>query len=285
MTIIRAYVVIYAIAIAILAVLLWTLAWFQRRVGVRRAVRVVSVTISIACVMTLFWFLVRSPSSDEHRWRRAGYDETGYIDDPSPTVAQRLAARLGNRDTLIVVSLSGGGSRAAYFAALVLERLSTVMLPGPNGSQVPLTSQIDAISTVSGGSLAGAYFAAHAPVGNSVTAHDWQSFFATFKNAMAHDYEADVATQVLSVRRAPSFTLGRRNVAETLTESFDRQLSRGPSLTFAVSSAAKRREPRFSSSIPPTSAIFRRSRSPITNGYSRPPSIRRTRCEISGRFT
>jgi len=59
----------------------------------------------------------------------------------------------GRGDVLMILSLSGGGSRAAYFAGQVMLRLQEVY------PDIDLLKQIDVISAVSGGSLAAAYYA------------------------------------------------------------------------------------------------------------------------------
>lgn len=58
-------------------------------------------------------------------------------------------------DTLVVVTASGGGTRAAALELAVLRGLDQVA--APNGQ--PLTNEIDVISSVSGGSVTAAYFA------------------------------------------------------------------------------------------------------------------------------
>jgi NTE family protein len=54
-----------------------------------------------------------------------------------------------NEDTLVLLALSGGGSRAAYFSSSVMLSLG----------KIDLLKQIDVISSVSGGSLPAAYYA------------------------------------------------------------------------------------------------------------------------------
>ncbi len=61
----------------------------------------------------------------------------------------------GNDGTLFILALSGGGSRAAYFSAQVMLALQN--LPGKNNKN--LLESVDAISSVSGGSLPAAYYA------------------------------------------------------------------------------------------------------------------------------
>lgn len=58
----------------------------------------------------------------------------------------------GNPDVLVLLALSGGGSRAAYFSSAVMFRLQTVF------PEINLLKEVDAISSVSGGSLPAAYY-------------------------------------------------------------------------------------------------------------------------------
>ena len=71
------------------------------------------------------------------------------------------SAFLGDdREPLVALAISGGGSRSAYYAAGVMEQLSRIPAPGdPRGRSVLDCVRI--ISTVSGGGLPGAYFALH----------------------------------------------------------------------------------------------------------------------------
>lgn len=59
-------------------------------------------------------------------------------------------------ELLLGVCISGGGSRSAYFMASVLEQLATV--PVDADSTRNLLDEVDVISSVSGGSLASAYY-------------------------------------------------------------------------------------------------------------------------------
>jgi len=58
----------------------------------------------------------------------------------------------GNQDVLVMLALSGGGSRAAYLSALVMTTLQ-------HDPDLDILKEVDVISSVSGGSLAGAYYA------------------------------------------------------------------------------------------------------------------------------
>lgn len=60
-------------------------------------------------------------------------------------------------NVLVLLALSGGGSRAAYFSARTMLALERV--PGPQASTLDVLKEVDLISSVSGGSLAAAYYA------------------------------------------------------------------------------------------------------------------------------
>ena len=59
---------------------------------------------------------------------------------------------------MVVIAASGGGSRAANYTALTLKKLEeiTVKCPDNNQTKCTLSDYIQAISSVSGGSLANA---------------------------------------------------------------------------------------------------------------------------------
>jgi NTE family protein len=59
----------------------------------------------------------------------------------------------GQKDVLVLLALSGGGSRAAYFSGAVMLRLQQVF------PDLDLLQEVDVISAVSGGSLPAAYYA------------------------------------------------------------------------------------------------------------------------------
>ena len=58
----------------------------------------------------------------------------------------------GNKNVLMLLALSGGGSRAAYFSGSVMLKLQKVF------DDIDLLKEIDLISSVSGGSLPAAYY-------------------------------------------------------------------------------------------------------------------------------
>ena len=64
-----------------------------------------------------------------------------------------IDALRGNPRVLVLLALSGGGSRSAYFASQVMMKLRDVM------PETDLLAEVDALSAVSGGSLPAAYYA------------------------------------------------------------------------------------------------------------------------------
>jgi len=99
-----------------------------------------------------------------------------------------------DRETLIGLAVSGGGSRAALFAAGALEALARVRV-GPE--QRSLLEQVSYISSVSGGSLASAYYVLKKPTHeipvltqDGAMTEGYRGFFTDFKRDMARDYES-----------------------------------------------------------------------------------------------
>jgi len=71
---------------------------------------------------------------------------------PAAEAAFEVPRPRGQQDVVFVLALSGGGSRAAYFASEVMLRLADVY------DDVDLLHEVDVISSVSGGSIAAAYY-------------------------------------------------------------------------------------------------------------------------------
>jgi NTE family protein len=67
----------------------------------------------------------------------------------------------GLADTLVIVTASGGGTRATALALSVLRGMDDIAL----GSRETLAQKVDLISSVSGGSVAAGYFALKGPAG------------------------------------------------------------------------------------------------------------------------
>ncbi len=93
---------------------------------------------------------------------------------------------------LVGIAVSGGGSRAAYFLACVLDELRTIPVE-PNqttatgGGQRTLLDEVDYLSGVSGGALAATYYALHRPATSDPAALD--TFFARYRADMRRNFE------------------------------------------------------------------------------------------------
>ncbi len=95
-------------------------------------------------------------------------------DPTDPYTLDALSLNPGNSDrTFVFVALSGGGTRAAAFSFGALETLSEARLA--DGNSV-LLDEVDVISSVSGGSFAAAYYAAHGR----------EAFLADFEQDVLH---------------------------------------------------------------------------------------------------
>ncbi len=135
------------------------------------------------------------------------------------------------QDTIVGVSLSGGGSRAALFGAAGLEALAR--LPAPHGGSV--LEQVSYLSSVSGGGLAAGYFGLHKPpratpvLGpQGAMTEDYETFFTGFHTKLAQDFQSALIWRQLSERR---FMLNSALAARSLQEVID-ELLIGPA-TFA----------------------------------------------------
>ncbi len=126
------------------------------------------------------------------------------------------------RDLLVGVALSGGGSRAALFGAAGLEALGRVR--APEGGSV--LEQVAYLSSVSGGSIAAAYYASQKPsretpvlTPDGALTEEYQAFFTRFKEGVEQDIEsALIWRQIGSFRWILNASLAARSLSEILSE-------------------------------------------------------------------
>lgn len=81
--------------------------------------------------------------------------QTDVINPDNYSIMDRQDQKDGN---LVVLALSGGGTRAASFSYGVLQELRDTSITNASGETVRLIDTIDAISSVSGGSFVAAYY-------------------------------------------------------------------------------------------------------------------------------
>lgn len=129
-----------------------------------------------------------------------------------------------DKDVIIGLSVSGGGSRAALFAAGAFEALGRLRV-GPEARS--LLDQVSYISSVSVGSLASSYYVAKKPshatrvlTANGEISEEYQEFFKDFKEVTAWDYEGPLLRRQLFRLRwfNPAWTA--RSLAEILNEKY-----------------------------------------------------------------
>lgn len=119
---------------------------------------------------------------------------TSAVHQFKPSTGDKLCVQPApNREVLVGLAVSGGGSRAALFAASAYETLSQLRV-GPEKRS--LLEQVSYISSVSGGSLASAYYTMKKPARevpmltpDGQLTEAYKVFFTEFKKMMARDYE------------------------------------------------------------------------------------------------
>jgi predicted acylesterase/phospholipase RssA len=125
---------------------------------------------------------------------------------------------------MVGLAISGGGSRAATFAAGVLEALGELKIKGSSGER-SLLERVQYISSVSGGSLATAYYAALKPpktepvLGDQGLSPAYQKFFSAYKEAMQENFEWPAALRQVLFFRLNS-TKGAYSLAEVWDDKF-----------------------------------------------------------------
>ena len=129
-----------------------------------------------------------------------------------------------DRDVLIGLAVSGGGSRAALFAAGAFEALSKIRV---GSEQKSLLDQVSYISSVSGGSMASSYFVARKPAHafpilgpEGTLTHEYQEFFNRFKQDMKFDLEGLIFKRQLFRLRWVNPAWTAWSLAELLDESY-----------------------------------------------------------------
>ena len=126
------------------------------------------------------------------------------------------------QDTIVGVSFSGGGSRAALFGGAGLEALGR--LRAPQGGSV--LEQVSYLSSVSGGGLAAGYYVLHKPPRETpvlgpdgAMTEAYQAFFADYQAKLAQDFQsALVWRQLGSFRFILNSALAARSLQEILEE-------------------------------------------------------------------
>src|SRR5215470_6844410 len=128
---------------------------------------------------------------------------------------------VADRDLLLGVALSGGGSRAALFAQAGLEALAQLRTADGNS----LLNRIDYLSSVSGGSLSLTYYVLKKP-GRSVPvlnpdgslSQAYRSFFDQYRAELSQDFETSLIWRQLLSFRWINSALAAKTLQEILQE-------------------------------------------------------------------
>jgi predicted acylesterase/phospholipase RssA len=144
---------------------------------------------------------------------RIHYTLDGPANPPVPDQACTDGSPIGER--MFGVALSGGGSRAAVFAAAGFEALW----------EHGLLEQITHVSSVSGGSMASSFLVANKPECDRLTGEGerdgcWRAFFADFQDAMRRNYINRVYLRQLMPNRFLSPTRRVSSLQEEMDKRF-----------------------------------------------------------------
>lgn len=134
-------------------------------------------------------------------------------------------APLADSETLLGLAVSGGGSRAATFAAGALEALAEIRITR-DGKERSALELVTHMSSVSGGSLATAYFAVKKPAkSEAVLAVEglspvYRQFFTSFKEDMQQNFQLQALLRQLAKFRVANPTKFAYSFADVWDASF-----------------------------------------------------------------
>lgn len=141
-----------------------------------------------------------------------------------PENAEALFAPLPDQEFMVGLAVSGGGSRAATFAAAALEALGELPVQlGPVRRSVLET--VSYMSSVSGGSVATAYYVTKKPpksepvLGEQGLSPRYREFFSAYKTAMQSNFQRSALLRQFTYFRA----LNPTKLAYSLSEVWDDQ--------------------------------------------------------------
>ncbi len=154
----------------------------------------------------------------------ATFEQNPPLSRFDPAAGYRYPALNGTQpknteDTFIILTFSGGGTRAAALAYGVLQHLRQTPI---DGGRKTLLDEVDVISSVSGGSFAAAYYGLFGE----------QAFFRDFDDAVLNrKIEHDLILQTLAPWNWPRLLSPRFGRSDLASEYYDRSIFAGK--TFA----------------------------------------------------
>jgi len=142
-----------------------------------------------------------------------------------PESGKGLFAPLPEQDFMVGLAVSGGGSRAATFAAGALEALAEI--PVRLGTeQRSVLETVSYMSSVSGGSLATAYYVTNKPPRTESMLADgglsprYREFFSAYKTAMQSNFQRSALLRQVAFFRAFNPTKLAYSLSEVWDEDF-----------------------------------------------------------------
>jgi predicted acylesterase/phospholipase RssA len=169
-------------------------------------------SISVAFSMSLILLLTGCFAKIQHL--PAHSDKTAPVFVPLP-----------DQDVLVGIAVSGGGSRAATFAAGALEALANIRMT-ESGSPRSVLEKVTHMSSVSGGSLATAYYAvkkpakAEAMLAEQSLSPTYRQFFASFKEDMQINFQLPAIGRQLMKFRVANPTKFAHSLADVWDAKF-----------------------------------------------------------------
>jgi NTE family protein len=139
--------------------------------------------------------------------------------DSKPQTTYRFSPK-ADRDTLIVVTFSGGGARAATLALGTLEMLNT--LDGSNGQK--LLDQVDIISSVSGGSVTAGWYALKGREGLPKNGLTEDGNDGTYGEFLKKKWTLNLAWDALNPVALARYTFSSYERSEVLSDFFAKHL-------------------------------------------------------------
>lgn len=140
---------------------------------------------------------------------------------PHAVPGKDCAALIPDRDVVVGVAMSGGGSRAALFAAAGLEALGRLQ----TGRGESFLEQVSYISSVSGGSMASSYYVLNKPGRNVRVLNDngtmtdaYRAFFDQYRNALSQSFGIDLFWRQIFSFRWFNSSLAAVSLVEILRE-------------------------------------------------------------------
>lgn len=163
-----------------------------------------------------------------------------YRDKAMPHLLGPSVCGADTKKTLFLVSLSGGGSRAAYFGARMLHELDRI---GPK----PLTPSIDGIFSVSGGSITAALYALSADAPDRIADGSERPVWSEqiTDEVLAKELAWSMAGELIRPRSLGGYLFGNVTRTDLLQRTLERQVFRHPGDSLTFKDLNKRRPPIF----------------------------------------